>query len=125
MFFGILDVNQLLPDNLMFAPQQLVFHDKWDKRNPYFLHDKDKIYLIYTTGDHWRWLAYTGRQSIGVYAMDDMIQPVEYRIIAAQKPLGRVLKIENGYLWYELLSQDASHVEELRKIQISKAFKAG
>jgi hypothetical protein len=124
MFFGILDVYQLLHDNLMFVPRQLVFHDKWDKRNPYFLQDNEKIYLIYTTGDHWGWLAYSGRQSIGVYAMDDTIQPVAYRIIAAHQPLGKVLKIENGYLCYEILSQDASRVEELRKIHISKAFKA-
>lgn len=124
MFFGILDGYQLLHDNLMFVPRQLVFNDKWDKRNPYFLQDNDKIYLIYTTGDHWGWLAYSGRQSIGVYVMDDTMQPVEYRIIAAHEPLGKVLKIENGYLCYEMLSQDASRIEELRKIDISKAFKA-
>jgi hypothetical protein len=124
MFFGILDESRLLQDNLVLAPKQLAFKDKWDKRNPYFLHDDDKIYLIYTTGDHWGWLAYTGRRSIGVYAMDAMIQPGQYHIIAAQKPLGKVLKIENGYACYEVLSQDASHVEELRKIHISKTFQA-
>lgn len=124
LFFGQLDVNRLQHDNLKFTPTQLVFHDRWDKRNPYFLQDGDKIYLIYTTGDHWGWLAYSGRRSIGVYVMDDAIQPVEYRIIAAQKPLGKVLKIENGDLCYELLLQDASRVEALRKIHISKAFKA-
>ncbi|MGD9009647.1 MAG: hypothetical protein PVG41_17105 [Desulfobacteraceae bacterium] len=124
IFFAVLDVYKLLHDNQMLVPIQLVFNDKWDKRNPYFLNDNDKIYLIYTTGDHWGWLAYSGRQRIGVYTMDDAIQPVDYRIIAARNPLGKVLKIENGYLCYQMLSQDASRVEELRKIDISKTFQA-
>jgi hypothetical protein len=123
LFFGELDVNQLLRDNQQFAPKQVAFKDKWDKRNPYFLRDNDKIYLIYTTGDHWGWLSYSGRQSIGVYTMDETHQPAGYYLVAAIRPLGKVLKIENGYLWYELLSQDASRIEEIRKISLNKALK--
>lgn len=123
LFFGGLDVNQLLQGNPLFVPKQPVFKDKWDKRNPYFLCDNDKIYLIYTTGDRWGLLAYSGRQSIGICTMEEINQAKGYYFISAEKPLGKVLKIENGLLWYEVLSQDASRIEEIRKIKLNKAFK--
>lgn len=123
LFLGVLDEKQLLNGNVSFLVKQIVLKDKWDKRNPYFLIDNEKIYLVYATGDHWGWLSYSGRPSVGLYAINDKGEPTQYYIIASKKAVGKVLKIQNDYLYYELLDVGHSRVVETRKIHLNDMFK--
>jgi hypothetical protein len=123
LFYGILDVEQILGGRIEFSHKQIMVGDKWDKRNPYFLRDGERTYLINTTGDHWGLLSYSGRQSIGISVIGNNLEPMEYSIIASEGTVGKALKIEGGYVYYELLSEDGSRVEEIRKIRFSDTSK--
>ena len=123
LFYAFLDITQLLNGDLNFEPIQLNTGDKWDKRSPYFLKDGEETYLVYVTGDHWGWLSYSGRQSIGVCAMSNANSPTAYQIVASNNPVGKVLKIKNGVLYYEVLSMSTLRPAEIRKMPLNRVFK--
>jgi hypothetical protein len=122
LFYGTMDIVPSLQRYTGFKFIQLNSGDKWDKRNPAFFKDGEKHYLTYATGDRWGWASYSGKYSIGICIIDDRLEPVGYRMVALRQNIGKALKIENGYLYYEILSEDVSKLEEIRKIRIIDTF---
>jgi hypothetical protein len=123
LFYGTMDIAPSLQRYTGLKVIQLNSGDKWDKRNPVFFKDGEKNYLTYATGDRWGWASYSGKYSIGICIIDDRFEPVGYRMVASRQNIGKALKIENGYLYYELFSEDESTLMEIRKIRITDAFK--
>lgn len=123
LFLGKIRVDDLLNSKKKIMYKQVLTKDKWDKRNPYFLKDGNNLYFAHSTGDHWGIASYNGNLSIGVSLIDAQLEPVQYSIIKAEAGTGKVLKIQNGIIYYTTISANGSCIEEVRTIPFPETFK--
>lgn len=123
LFLGNISVDRLLDSKAHIAYRQVLTEDQWDKRNPYFLKDGNRLYFAHSTGDHWGIASHSGKPGIGVSLINDVFSPTEYSVIKAKTSAGKIVKIHDAILYYTKLSSNGSKIEEIRSIPFSKTFK--
>ena len=120
LFLGRLDADQI--NRSAFTNSQILKEDRWDKAGPYFLVDGPDLYLAHSTGHHMGFFAHEGTVSIGVSKIGASLKPEAYRMIASVDVLPKILKIENGIVYYTRQDAELSKIVEVRKISFDEAY---
>ena len=122
LFLGRADVERIIDGDADFSVRQVLKQDKWDKNGPYFIIDGPELYLAHSTGHHMGFFVHEGTVSIGVSKIGAFSSPEEYRIIASEDVLPKILKIENGIVYYTRGELGINGVREVKKIPFSNAY---